>query len=113
MDTSQPNRLTGPQHEAAEGLHLCPWCRSELVQPTTWFEQSGGRWQVELRCPDCEWVGEGSFKQETVDRFDQELDRGAEMVMKDLRALTRANMSDEADRLAAALATDSILPEDF
>jgi hypothetical protein len=33
--------------------------------------------------------------------------------MEDLRALIRANMSEEAERFATALATDSILPEDF
>jgi hypothetical protein len=33
--------------------------------------------------------------------------------MEDLRALTRANMEEEADRLAGALASGSILPEDF
>jgi hypothetical protein len=33
--------------------------------------------------------------------------------MGNLRALIRANMSEEADRFATALATDSILPEDF
>jgi hypothetical protein len=34
-------------------------------------------------------------------------------MIEDLRKLTRANMEEEADRLAAALATDSVLPEDF
>jgi DNA-binding response OmpR family regulator len=42
-----------------------------------------------------------------------EIDRGDQELMEDLRALIRANMSEEADRFATALATDSILPEDF
>ena len=33
--------------------------------------------------------------------------------MQDLRAVIRANMSEEAERFVTGLATDSILPEDF
>lgn len=84
-----------------------------MVQPLRWFEQDGARWYVELRCPDCEWWGRGSYEQSEVDSYDEELDRGAQELLEDLRAMTRANMEDEADRFAAALASDSILPEDF
>lgn len=47
------------------------------------------------------------------DRYDVELDRGGQELIEDLQGLTRANMEEEADRFAAALASDSILPEDF
>jgi hypothetical protein len=47
------------------------------------------------------------------DRYDMELDRGGQELIEDLQALTRANMAEEVDRSAAALASDSILPEDF
>jgi hypothetical protein len=96
-----------------EGMHVCPQCSSELVQPVNWFEQGEGQWHVELRCPECEWWGRDSFCQTDVDRFDEELDRGGQELIEDLRGLTRANMEDEADLLAQALATNSILPEDF
>ncbi len=98
---------------SARGMHVCPSCEGELVQPVDWFEQGGSSWHVDLRCPDCEWWGRGDFSQADVDGYDQELDRGAELLLEDLRALTRTNMAEEADRFAAALAADSILPEDF
>jgi hypothetical protein len=41
------------------------------------------------------------------------LDRGGQELIEDLQALTRANMEEEADRFSAALAGESILPEDF
>lgn len=94
-------------------MHVCPQCDSGLVQPVHWHEQGSGSWQVRLRCPDCEWWGRGAYSQPEVDRFDQELDRGAEELIEDLRTLTRSNMEDEADCFAAALANDIILPEDF
>ena len=96
-----------------EGMHVCPECEGQLVQPVKWFEQGERSWHVDLRCPDCDWWGRGSFSQSDVDHFDEELDRGASLLVEDLRALTRSNMEGEADRFAMALATDSILPEDF
>jgi hypothetical protein len=97
----------------SEGMHVCAECSSVLVQPVNWFELGEGQWSVELRCPECEWWGRDSFSQSDVDGYDEELDRGGQELIEDLRALTRANMEDEADRFAAALSSDSILPEDF
>ena len=99
--------------KSADGMHACPSCFSVLVQPVNWHEQGGGYWNVELRCPECEWWGRDSYSQDEVDRYDEELDRGGQELIEDLRALTRANMEEEADRFATALAGDSILPEDF
>ena len=96
-----------------EGMHSCPECSSTLVQPVNWHEQGDGYWNVELRCPECEWWGRESYAQDEVDRYDEELDRGGQELIEDLRALTRANMEEETDRFASALASDSILPEDF
>jgi hypothetical protein len=99
--------------QSANGMHRCPNCDSILVQPVNWHEQGDGHWNVELRCPECEWWGSNSYAQREVDRYDAELDRGDQELIGDLRGLIRANMSEEADRFATALATDGILPEDF
>ena len=99
--------------KSREGMHFCPECSSVLVQPVNWHEQGDGHWHVELRCPKCEWWGRGSYSQSEVDRYDEELDRGGQELIEDLRALTRANMEEEADRFALALDSDCILPEDF
>ena len=111
-----PKRNTNTVDESTrshEGMHVCPQCSSGLVQPVQWFEQGEASWHVDLRCPECEWWGRGAYSQPEVDRFDEELDRGAQELIEDLRALTRSNMEDEAAAFATALATDSILPEDF
>jgi hypothetical protein len=96
-----------------EDLHICPDCDQHLVYPTEWEEVSATHWEVELRCPNCEWFHVGNYAQEVVDRFDEELDRGTEHLVRDLKRLTRANMEDEIDRFARALTSDAILPEDF
>jgi hypothetical protein len=94
-------------------LHMCPDCDADLVYPTEWSEVDRARWEVALRCPNCEWSHIGVFDQDTVERFDEELDRGTDNLVDDLKRLIRANMEEQIDRFAQALDADHILPEDF
>ena len=107
------------QHPGAAGahevldLHMCPECDKPLVYPVQWEEASPTHWEVQLRCPNCEWLTVGLYDQETVDRFDEELDHGTEALVRDLKRLTRANMEEETERFTSALASDAIWPMDF
>jgi hypothetical protein len=94
-------------------LSHCENCESHLVYPVDWAEAGNDGWEVELRCPNCEWHGAGTYEQHVVDRFDMELDRGTVALMEDLHALVRANMEDEIERFVRALNCDHVLPEDF
>jgi len=96
-----------------DDLHVCPECDRDLVYPIEWQETSATHWEVLLRCPNCEWSEVGVYDQATVDRFDETLDGGTEALVRDLRRLVQANMEEEAQRFADALAADAILPEDF
>jgi len=100
-------------NETVEDLHVCGSCDSDLVYPTEWDEAGVMHWEVTLRCPNCEWCGSGIFQQELVERFDEELDRGTEALVRDLKRLMHANMEEEIDRFVRALEHDLILPEDF
>jgi hypothetical protein len=106
-----------PQESAAPSehvdLHVCPDCDKQLVYPVEWEEASPTHWEVQLRCPNCEWYTVGLFDQDTVDRFDEELDLGTEALVRDLKRLTRANMEEEVERFSSALASDAIWPMDF
>jgi hypothetical protein len=103
----------GPEIAPGPGLHLCPGCTSDLVQPVQWGETAGGFWELTLHCPNCDWIHEGVFDQDQVDAFEERLDAGLADMLADLRRLTQANMAEEIDRFAAALQSDLILPEDF
>jgi hypothetical protein len=105
-------RLHGDQ-AGHHPLHVCPDCRSQLVQPVDWSEAPNGLWELLLQCPNCFWADEGLFSQEQVDTLEEQLDAGLTDMLCDLRRLTQANMSEEIDRFAAALAADLVLPEDF
>jgi len=76
--------------------------RSTLFPYTTLF-----------RSPNCEWTEVDTFDQPTVDRFDEKLDIGTEILIRDLKRLEQANMEDEVERFVRALGADAILPEDF
>jgi hypothetical protein len=94
-------------------LHVCADCDSGLVYPTDWQEAGPDHWEVELRCPNCEWRGSGVFHQSVVEAFDDELDRGIDVLLADYRALVSSNMEDEVERFAKALEVGAILPADF
>ena len=99
--------------EVGEDLHVCTECSSDLVFPVEWDEAGATHWEVTLRCPNCEWNGTGVFSQDVVERFDEELDRGTEQLVRDLKRMMHANMEDEIERFVHALEADHILPDDF
>ena len=115
--TGQAPRPAAPaRHEVVHpdhDLHLCGTCDSELVYPVEWEEAGATHWEVLLRCPNCEWSGTGVYEQQVVERFDEELDRGTEALVRDLKRLMQANMEDEIERFITALDGDHVLPEDF
>jgi hypothetical protein len=99
--------------EQTTDLHVCAECDSELVYPTEWEEAGPTHWDVSLRCPNCEWNGTGTFEQNVVERFDEELDRGTEALVRDLKRLMQANMEEDIERFVSALSAGHIIPEDF
>jgi hypothetical protein len=103
----------GPTPEPITDLHVCETCDSELVYPVDWDEAGDTAWEVTLRCPNCEWSATGVFEQDVVERFDEELDRGTEALVRDLKRLMQANMEEEIDRFVSALQAGHIVPEDF
>lgn len=108
-----PEELVIPAAEPHQELHVCVECSSELVYPLHWEESGPENWCVLLHCPNCDIYREGVFTQDTVECFDEELDRGADALARDYKRLMRANMADEIERFVGALSSDAILPEDF
>jgi hypothetical protein len=104
-------RPRGAEHDG--DLCVCGTCDSRLVQPIDWSLVGRTHWRVTLQCPNCGWVGTGVFDQDTVDRFDRELDRGTRELAATLARVTRACMEAELELFAHALQTDLILPSDF
>ena|SRR5579884_1901850 len=112
-DRPRPEEAHEHTDAPCSGLHVCPECASETVHPIEWQEAGQSHWEMTLRCPNCHWTGGGIFEQELVERLEEELDRGAEALARDLRRLEHANMEEEIDRFVGALRDDHILPMDF
>jgi hypothetical protein len=115
-DDAQSPEIQAPAHPPAEpvqDLHVCVECDSELVYPVQWEEAGPENWSVLLHCPNCDVFREGVFTQDNVELFDEELDRGADVLARDYKRLMRANMADEIERFTGALTAGAILPEDF
>jgi hypothetical protein len=117
--SEQLHLVYGEHARAAEGvcppdqLHLCFHCSGELVYPLDWSEEGPRHWRIVLRCPECESRREGVFDQTSVERLDDELDRGSSALLGDLRRMTHANMSEEVEFFVRALEADLITPTDF
>jgi hypothetical protein len=101
------------EDDAAINLEQCPECTSKLVYPISWRETEDDCWEIELRCPNCEWAERGIFRHNDVERFDDVLNRGTDNLIDELEQLTRANMEADIDRFVEALASDAITPFDF
>jgi hypothetical protein len=110
-DVAPPETI--PAAGGVDGLHVCPLCDSRLVHPVSFAGNGPDRWEITLQCPNCGWLGDGSFDRELVDQLEDELDRGTKALLRDLKRLVRANMEDEIDRFVHALDADAILPMDF
>jgi hypothetical protein len=102
-----------PPAEPHQDLHVCIECSSDLVYPVRWEESDLENWSVQLHCPNCDIYRECIVSQDTVELFDEELDRGADAVTRDYKRLVHANMAEEIERFVGALNADAILPEDF
>ena len=94
-------------------LHVCGHCLAPLVQPVSWSETEDEQWELELLCPNCEWMTTGIYSQSEVEELEDRLEEGLSEMLADLQRLAQANMSEEIERFVFALSTDVILPEDF
>jgi hypothetical protein len=110
-NTRLPETLPVPEQD--QELHVCIECGCGLVYPVEWEESGQENWAVLLHCPNCDAYREGVFGQDTVEAFDEQLDRGADALARDYKRLMHANMAEEMERFAGALHAGAIVPEDF
>ncbi|MGB0097435.1 MAG: hypothetical protein WBP81_33460 [Solirubrobacteraceae bacterium] len=106
-------RFNETETQERQGLHLCPGCGSDLVQPISWNEISDEHWELTLECPNCWWSTEGVFPCQEIHELEERLDGGLADMLGDLKRLAHANMTDQIERFIGALQADLILPEDF
>jgi hypothetical protein len=94
-------------------IELCPSCTGDRVHPTDWTEVEDMRWQLALRCPDCEWRHTDVYLPDEVERYDDVLNDATDRLIEELDRVTRENMNEAIDRWRDALDSDGIMPSDF
>lgn len=99
-------------NQHANAPHVCASCDRSFVYPDFGVAE-GACWRVLVRCLSCGWTAERILDEETLERFERELDDERAALERDLERLTQQNMREYYDRFVAALAADAILPEDF
>jgi hypothetical protein len=94
-------------------LHVCPHCRSVLVQPVAGTQPLPGLWDVTLRCPECERFLEARCDAAALQRYEEELERGRATLRRDMDEYARLSFEEDLERFVAALHADAIMPMDF
>ena len=94
-------------------IELCNACGGERVHPVDWQEVEDLRWELALRCPDCEEHQTDTFDQNEVERYDDVLNDATDRLIEELDRVTRENMSEAVERFRRALEHDHIQPFDF
>jgi hypothetical protein len=93
--------------------NLCRGCASTLAYEVDCRSAPGGRWEIDVRCPNCEQTDTVTLTQTEADSLDAEFERAAEALVRDLARLAEANMTEDLERFVAALEADAIHPIDF
>ena len=83
------------------------------MHPVDWHEVDERSWRLDVRCPDCRWMGSDVFAQDEVERYDDLLNAGTDALIDELERITRENMADHLERFIRALEDDGIMPIDF
>ncbi len=94
-------------------LEHCPDCDATMVYPVSWRETEDDCWEIELRCPNCEWCVRGVYRHADVEKYDHVLNRATDRLIDDLHLLSAQNMREYVARFVALLRKDLLLPEDF
>jgi hypothetical protein len=112
-DAPSPEPPVDEQTLRLRRIELCPECDSDRVHPVDWHEVDERHWRLDVRCPDCRWMGSDVFAQDEVERYDDLLNAGTDALIDELERITRQNMADHLERFIRALEDDGIMPIDF
>lgn len=101
------------RYRGQSDLWRCPVCDSALVQPTNASVPSTGTFRVERRCPECGRRDTVEAGLGEVNLFDRHLVRGRDALEADYRRFAMRTMSEDAERIIAALRSGALQPSDF
>lgn len=95
-------------------LHICRGCAQPFVVPVSVLDiLPDGRCIIELACANCGHVSLGRHGDDALEALDRELDAATAALHEAVAVIELVDDLERAERFAAALRDDLILPEDF
>jgi hypothetical protein len=101
------------QPPPGSGLHQCPLCHDDSVVPVFAEALDLGRWDMRLRCGQCETFRDIVVSDDVAKRYDVDLSRGMAEIAAALKRQDRDRMAAEALVFIAALEHGLIDAADF
>jgi hypothetical protein len=95
------------------GLHQCQLCHGDFVVPVEVEALDDDRWDLRLRCGECETYRHVVVSDGVAKRYDLDLNRGMDEIADALRLQDHERMTAEARVFIAALEHDLIDGGDF
>jgi len=91
----------------------CQRCESDLIHAVSSRPISEETWEVEVRCPECEWHVAIVVGRYVMERFIAQLHRQKRALACDLEHLDSARFREDVERDLALIREDILLPADF
>ena len=71
-------------------LSSAPSATRTACTPWTGTRSTSASWRLDVRCPDCRWMGSDVFAQDEVERYDDLLSADTDALIDELERITRA-----------------------
>ena len=105
--------LQEPANKQQAPAYLCRTCSSPLVQPTEWVHLDEQRWEVSMRCPECQALYDAVLEQEEVNEFSYHLEHGFQCLLEAVDQLDQEAFEAECETFIVAVWADGVYPMDF
>jgi hypothetical protein len=108
------NRLRRPERpDLAVHLETCGMCLRDFVNPVDWEPVGDTHWWMLLRCGACDTWRETTVTNEIASRYDLELDRRMEVIVRALERIDTRRMAADVETMIEALRRGLVDAADF
>jgi hypothetical protein len=94
-------------------LETCGICGDDFVNPVDWEPVGDTHWWMLLRCGACDTWRESTVTNEIASRYDVELDRRMEVLVRALERIDTRHMAADVETMIQALRRGLIDAADF
>jgi hypothetical protein len=94
-------------------LETCGICGDDFVNPVDWQPEGDTHWWMLLRCGACDTWREATVTNDIASRYDLELDRRMEVLVRALERIDTRHMAADVETMIQALRRGLIDAADF